>query len=277
METIGGLKFQGGTSQLQMVTFDIAGEDAVYPVLLHRFRLLTEGQNPVDFEFNDDQWHLVTTFADDEDWIHALNDLVTRGSERAVFEVRDRLLKAYSPDAVRYEESQWLNTWRRQRPRSVEELFLARFQPMNQQDTEALHADGDRMLNLRLPCGHGTFVRRIHIVALSGKSCLKQQCLQCGRRIMQREDREQLKVRQEWDAVESHRTTYQHWRQLERQVPKSSLEYRFDSGSLLRALNASLKSFNMPRSVCPPSLCPTTFQETKLVQVAFEQHSPILS
>ena len=164
MKAVDDLKTRPGSSCLRVVCFG-ANDFVPFWDLVYRFELKTEGDlsAPIIFNVNEAQWERLAIMKEEETWIDVLRDLVTRGSERAFFEVQSTLREAT------------------------------------------------------------------------------------------------------WDSLESYRATHRTWQDLDRSVSTSSVEHSIDTHALLQALESSLESLKMPTSVCPPSLCPVSYWETRQV------------
>lgn len=267
---------QDGSSRLRMVSYTEGEHGEHYPIPLHRLQLQAYSRNsnvPIivyEGELDDDEWGRMTMYVENYEWINVLQNLVSRGSERAWFEVRHRLARVHDDDlTASVEEARWEDEWATDPPQSVEELFATQLEPVTAQDERNLSLLGDGIVHVELPCGHRIHVRKIEISALTAEACLNQTCPVCGRRIMQVVDDDELTFRREFDRADAYRATDYTWQDLDKKIRKSARSLEVHTETLLQALRASLDSFAAPRSVCPASLCPTNSLETVLVMETF--------
>lgn len=264
IQAINSLRDTPGCSRLRVVIFNTKNTSSSDNLIV-RFQLQTNTFGPFgetstkqEFELEEGGWFSLLFNLHSEPWVDLLHHLVSRASERAYFEVRSRLFEAYGAEVVAAEEERREEMWFSIPPRCVEELFFGRLQPVSDQDQDALSAPGgDRWVNVQLPCGHETLVRKMEIMALTAEACLTQQCPTCSARILQRSDDEEISLGEVCRRVEEYSMTNRMWRSLDDEGRISSKAMcSFDSRLILDVLDLSLNSFNAPRSICPTSLTP---------------------
>ena len=245
MMEINRLGNHAGYSHLRMVTYGSSVYSPFSPIhsqpVSHRFQLYTCSNDTwgprgtQDFELNSKERKRLISRVNQIEWITLLNHLVSRRSERAFFEVRDRLKQFYGVDCDAPEL--WTGEWDSEPPRCEEELLMGRLQPVALEDKEGLHGDGDKILHLQLPCGHNISIRKIEILSLTPEACKVQQCPACGQRILQTADDEEISLGGERERMSSFKKTRTTWQILDQKVPTSSGEETFSTAALLQALS----------------------------------------
>ena len=273
IKAIDALKLRSGESKLSAVVYNSLPETATFIRLKYRFRLTTDvaatGKATYqDFELDEDQWGCLAAFEDEEEWIEVLLDLVRKGSERAVLETRKVLYEAYGEAFTNAVEFGWAYEWLLRRPRTIETLFRNHFLPACADQSLVFDKPGDAIINAKLECGHHVEVRKIWITSIAGRDCLMQKCPRCSRRIMTTHDEKQLQLGEEWDELQQYRRETESWQELDALPPSDAqvlVSYKF----LIDALWAALESFDMPETVCPPSMCPINFIETQAIKEIF--------
>lgn len=99
-----------GTSKLELVClYDGDTCDTIY-----HFKLTThcaKGTDVSRYELTPAQWQFMLGFAETYEWLRTLQDLVTRKSYRAVFHVRERLIKHFGEKLAASEEAAWSAAW----------------------------------------------------------------------------------------------------------------------------------------------------------------------
>ena len=271
------LRKHAGRSTLYMVSFSMLNNAAFYNSLIYRLQLETFSKNEnapkhvQEFALDEEEYGRLTAYANEEEWISVLYNLVTRASDRAYFEVRDRLQEVLGDDFVAYDDLLWESVWHTRPARCAEELFVACLKPISAEDERNLRSQGDAKFNLRLPCGHRVYIRKIEIAALTTDGCLTQQCPVCHERILQDNQNEELVLRRNWEEAAGYRHGNAVWIELDQLILTSSAERKFDTEDLLDTLRASLVSLTEPRMICPRSLSPANFDNTKSVMERFER------
>lgn len=264
IQAINSLRDIPGSTRLRVVIFNTKNTSSADSLIV-RFQLQTSTSGPFgsastkqEFELEEGGWFSLLFNLHAEPWVDLLHHLINRASERAYFEVRSKLLEAYGAEVVAAEERRREEMWFSLPPRCVEKLFFNCLRPVSGEDQDALTAtSGDRWVNVKLPCGHETLVRKIEIVALTAEACLTQQCPTCSERIMSGSDDEEISLGAECKRVEEYRVTNKMWRSLDDEgFISSKAIHIFNARSVLEVLDLALNSFNAPRSICPPSLIP---------------------
>ena len=100
-----------GTSKLEAVTFyDEGYEREVLRLCLHVSLAQDVEDHDYTFELSREQWRKMV----DEGgclWVEALDELLTRRSDRAYYHVRNRLAGDYGEDVAMAEEAEWSAGW----------------------------------------------------------------------------------------------------------------------------------------------------------------------
>lgn len=273
------LKRFPGRSVLHMASFWSTWDVETSSRLLHRFRIVVESEDSYwpsctqDFELEDSAWRHLMNYAHRKTWVSLLQNLVTRASERAYFEVRGRVAGTFLAAVMEEDEALWDLAWYSSPPRSAEELFMARLIPATADDAGALESEGDRVLRLNLPCGHEVSVRKVHIVSLGPEAITTQQCPLCGARILQPIDDKERWTRKQNKLLQERRSNARKWRPLDdpRSLSAASRPHSFNTTTILEVLGVTRESFHASELIHPLALCPVEFEETASVMSQFER------
>lgn len=256
-----GLKECAGTTVLGVVRV----HQQIWDETAFRVRLETHWVGPFpklppqDFELNGADWESLVSFAADREWIGVLKHLVTRASAKAYYHVRERITAEWGPQGVQAEEDLWPSTWGVNPAMYAADLFQSRLTPIRENIAVGV------MPELALECGHGFRMTCREAANVNGNTVHREVCATCKVRIFKPEDEDYL------NAVIQRNDTYRFqrmqkvWIGLVGCIREAEKPRRFHAMSIFRILGAALDSLRSPESVAPSTICPSNFEETKLV------------
>ena len=100
-----------GTSRLEAVTFHDDGyEGEVVRLFLHVSLTKDVEDHHYTFEILREKWQKMVD-EDEDSWVKALDELMTRRSDRAYYHVRNRIAADYGEDVAVAEEAVWGTRW----------------------------------------------------------------------------------------------------------------------------------------------------------------------
>lgn len=275
VKAVDDLKLFPGESSLGIVVYNSAPYLQRVTVLSYRFRLTTNrpdnSSSHQDFELSKDQFSCLYAFVEEKVWIDVLFDLVRLESERAFLEFQKVITEEYGNEFRVNVTSRWAWSWMGFPPRDLEQIFYSRLLPASGDDHLAWNSDRDAMVRAILPCGDEIDVQRSWVESFKGEACWHQKCRTCGCRIMgpSKMHQEELERNRMFHLIRQNREEAESWLALEALPPMEQVEL-FNSATLFDALEIALESFRMAEPVCHPALCPLNWDETEIIQRAFE-------
>lgn len=214
---------------------------------------------PQDFELSGADWEALVSFADQRPWIAILRHLVDGASAKAYYHVRQRIWARCGQEEVEREEASWAERWGTKRAIYAAELFQGRLQ-FNYGNLAA-----GKMPELMLECGHGFRLTCGQASNINGNAVFKEVCDVCKVRIFKREDEEYLDAVAAKNNVWRFKKMQRVWAILVQDVFVPNTPRRFHAMAIFRILGAALDSLRPPEWVATSIVCPSTFEETKLV------------
>ncbi|KAK5169818.1 uncharacterized protein LTR77_005796 [Saxophila tyrrhenica] len=271
------VRTQPGHSRLSVVSY--AQEDDSGKAILYRFRL----ENPADlssepptqnFELTVTEYRQMVTADTGSEWIANLDELITRSSERAFLEVKKTYSAGNGIDTI-FEAARWDDDWARMLPRPVEQLFMARLDPVTMEDLEQMEGtagSADALIQVRLPCKHLIGTSKAELDSLSSQMMLDHICPQCGSRTLQDEEQPEIMLRTAIERADEYKHLNESWTSLDNDEPvEGAHQISFSPATLLESLDTALHSLNTPPlTMTPPNLNPVSFSETRAVNAHFE-------
>ena len=257
-----------GNSTLHMISY--AREDYEGSVIYHRICLRTKDYvlEAKEFELTDSEYQRMVIRSNGKEWVHLLDNLVTRASDRAFFEVYNRLATKHGFN-IADKVACWDGLWGSCQPPDTNELFEARLMALTEADAERLKGLQDGIIKIMLPCCHTIEIRRVQLASLTEEAMWKQTCPECGCRILQPEDIVDIDITRTNQESEDYKEQNLSWSKLDTEWADGTTVMSFNPAELRDALDKARWSFDAPASITPASLNPAYYSETMALAIHF--------
>lgn len=229
---------------------------------------------------------LIRTMSKDDEWVRMLDDLIHVKSDRAYL-CRRREIFDWDEQWLEANEENWPTSWDINDLDSAKQLFANRLISVYQMPEGTIGREKlgklaefkDEAHYVQLPCGHRSMMPENYVHDLSGLDALDAVCDECERRVLQKGDIERLgyyydRVRRyNWEDRVSD------WVPKCKKVRNDASVVEISSAALSDSLLKALNTFDIPSSINPPSLCPSSYPEshallTKLTDT-LKQHASL--
>lgn len=213
---------------------------------------------------------LIRTTSDKEEWVRQLDDLIHAKSDRAYL-YRYNQIADWDEEWLEKDESSWTVHWDARDLVPPRQLFANRLRSVWQtadgtimrERLGELDTFKDQALYVELPCGHRAMTPQNWIHDMHVRDVLSVVCDHCDARIMRQKDLQRVRCffdtmrRYDWeDRMEI-------WLPKCKRVRNDASLVEISSGTLSASLLNALDTFKLPKSINPPSLCPTSYPESR--------------